>query len=85
MWRTMAGHAMRFLAAPAITDGLGYDTGGLLLTEREFIADPVHITIVGGKTVPERRSSSPPHSAACRYRRGSNGWITAKDPRRVAT
>jgi uncharacterized protein YyaL (SSP411 family) len=44
---------MRFLAAPAVTDGLGYDTGGLLLAERELVADPVHVTIVGGKDVAE--------------------------------
>ncbi len=49
-FRAMAGHAMRFLAAPAVVEGFGYDTGGLLLADRELAVDPVHITIVGGKS-----------------------------------
>ena len=48
-WRAMGEHAMRFLAAPAIVDGQGFGTGGLLLADREFTTEPAHLTIVGGK------------------------------------
>ncbi len=48
--RAMAAHAMRFLAAPAVVEGQGFGTGGLLLADRELTAEPAHATIVGAKT-----------------------------------
>ena len=45
----LAEHAMRFLAAPAVVEGQGYGTGGLLLADRELTAEPAHLTVVGGK------------------------------------
>ncbi len=51
-YRDMAGHAMRFLAAPAVVEGFGFDSGGLLLADRELAGEPAHIAIVAGKDDP---------------------------------
>jgi len=55
-FRDMAGHAMRFLAAPPVVEGLGFDTGGLLIAAREFTGEPAHLTIVGCKDDPKARA-----------------------------
>jgi uncharacterized protein len=44
-----AGHAMRFLALPAATEGRGFQIAGFLLADRELGAPPLHVTIVGRK------------------------------------
>lgn len=46
-YRTMAEHAMRYLAAPQIAERP--PGGGILLAHLELSSDPVHITIVGHK------------------------------------
>ncbi len=48
--RSMAEHGMRYLASPAVTDRLGLTGAGVLLADREFRTDPIHITIVGSKS-----------------------------------
>lgn len=48
-FREAAGHAMRFLALPAATEGRGFQVAGVLLADREFGAAPLHVTIVGRK------------------------------------
>jgi uncharacterized protein len=53
--RAIAEHAMRYLAAPAVVESLGFGTSGVLLVDRELRAEPVHITIVGKKDDPRAR------------------------------
>ena len=48
-WRTMASHAMRYLASPAIVEWQGYGTSGILLADGELRTEPTHLTIVGPK------------------------------------
>ncbi len=48
-WRAMAGHGLRWLLAPGVTDNRGFYVGGLLLAEEEARTEPVHIMILGGK------------------------------------
>jgi len=48
-WKAAAEHAMQFLAAPAVVEGQGYGTSGILLVDRELRTDPAHITVVGQK------------------------------------
>jgi hypothetical protein len=54
--RAMARHSMRYLAAPAIIQGQGFATSGILLADREMSAEPAHLTIVGGKQDPIARA-----------------------------
>jgi uncharacterized protein YyaL (SSP411 family) len=54
--RAMAKHAMRYLAAPAIIQGQGFSTSGILLADREMGAEPAHLTVVGGKQDPSARA-----------------------------
>jgi uncharacterized protein YyaL (SSP411 family) len=49
-YHAMSERAMRYLAAPMIAKYL--PTGGILLANREFSSDPIHITIVGHKDDP---------------------------------
>ena len=67
--RTMAEHAMRYLASPAVVELQGYGTSGILLADRELRTEPAHITVVGGKDDPAARAlftaalrSAPPMS-----------------------
>jgi uncharacterized protein YyaL (SSP411 family) len=48
-YRDMAVRAMSFLAAPGVTDHRGFLVAGVLLADREIIAPPLHITVVGRK------------------------------------
>ncbi len=50
--RGLAEHALRYLAAPAVVETLGYGTSGLLLADRELRTEPAHITVVGRKDAP---------------------------------
>ncbi|HZJ16937.1 MAG TPA: hypothetical protein VFD27_17920, partial [Chthoniobacteraceae bacterium] len=51
----IAEHAMRYLAAPAVVESLGFGTSGVLLVDRELRTEPAHITIVGKKDDPRAR------------------------------
>jgi uncharacterized protein YyaL (SSP411 family) len=51
-YRAMASAALRWLAAPEVERQRGFSIGGLLLAEREFSTDPLHIAVVGGKDDP---------------------------------
>jgi uncharacterized protein YyaL (SSP411 family) len=53
--REMAAHAMRYLAAPAITDSVGAYGAGILLADRQLQKDPPHLCIVGSKSNPKAR------------------------------
>ncbi len=53
-YRTMAEHAMRYLASPAIIFNRRFLIG-LLLADRELAQDPVHIAIVGSKNDPKAK------------------------------
>jgi len=55
-YRAMAGHAMRFLAAPTVLKRQGYAVSGILLADGELRAEPTHITIVGTKDDPAARA-----------------------------
>ena len=54
--REMAEHAMRYVAAPEIAERRGFQVGGILLSNRELSAPPLHITVVGSKNDPAARS-----------------------------
>jgi uncharacterized protein YyaL (SSP411 family) len=54
--RSMAEHAMRYLASPVLIELQGYGTSGILIADRELRTEPAHITIVGGKDDPSARS-----------------------------
>ena len=54
--REMAEHAMRYVAAPEITERRGLQVGGILLSDRELSVPPLHITVVGSKNDPAARS-----------------------------
>jgi uncharacterized protein YyaL (SSP411 family) len=54
-YQAMAGHAMRYLAAPAVVKSQGYSVAGILLAGHELTAEPIHITIVGPKDDPAAR------------------------------
>jgi uncharacterized protein YyaL (SSP411 family) len=51
-YRMMAADALRWLAAPEEERRRGSSLGGLLLAEREFSTDPLHIAVVGRKDDP---------------------------------
>ncbi|MDB6155804.1 MAG: thioredoxin protein [Chthoniobacteraceae bacterium] len=55
-WRSMAEHAMRYLASPVVVDAQGYGVSGILLADRELRIEPAHITIVGAKDDPAARA-----------------------------
>lgn len=59
----LSDHAMRFLAAPTITQSRPF-LPGLILADRERASEPVHIAIVGGKDDPAAYAL---HTAALRY------------------
>ena len=46
---------MRYLAATAVVESLGFGTSGVLLIDRELRTEPAHITIVGKKDDPLAR------------------------------
>jgi hypothetical protein len=52
--RRMAEHAMRYLAAPEVATR--FETGGVLLAERELGSDPLHLTVVGRREDPAARA-----------------------------
>ncbi|MES2571807.1 MAG: hypothetical protein V4710_17360, partial [Verrucomicrobiota bacterium] len=56
LYRAMAMHAMRYLAAPVVVESQGYGVGGILLADHELRGEPVHITIVGSKGDPAARA-----------------------------
>jgi len=51
-WRELAADALRWLLVPGRTDDRGFYVAGLLLAEKEFRTDPIHITVVGGRKDP---------------------------------
>ena len=51
-YRVMSNRAMRFLAAPEIARGRGFFVAGILLADSELSAEPIHVTVVGGKADP---------------------------------
>ncbi len=48
-YRAMASAALRWVAAPEMERQRGSSIGGLLLAEREFSTDPLHIAVIGPK------------------------------------
>jgi uncharacterized protein len=48
-YKTMAEHAMQYLAAPAVVKAEGYEVGGILLANEELSGEPSDIVIVGAK------------------------------------
>jgi uncharacterized protein YyaL (SSP411 family) len=50
-YRNMAGHAMRYLASPALTENKKF-LSGILLADREMASPPVHVVVVGHKDDP---------------------------------
>ncbi len=48
--RRLAEHAMRWLATPAVALSRRVTTAGMLLADAELRADPIHVTVVAGKT-----------------------------------
>lgn len=54
--RSMAEHAMRWLASPTIVEQQGYGVGGILLADRELRTEPAHVTVVGSKSDPAARA-----------------------------
>ncbi len=61
--RAMAEHGMKYLASDDILE-MPRTLAGVLLTEREFVSEPTHITIVGKKDDPQ---ASALHVAARGY------------------
>jgi uncharacterized protein YyaL (SSP411 family) len=57
-----AQHALSYLSAPGVGDNHGYAIAGILLTDRELGAPPLHVTVVGKKDDPGARSL---FAAAC--------------------
>jgi uncharacterized protein YyaL (SSP411 family) len=56
VYKTMADHAMSYLASPTVIAEQGYAVSGILLANREVGTDPAHITIVGAKDDPAGRA-----------------------------
>jgi uncharacterized protein len=54
-YRAMASDALRWLVAPEVVRSRGFAMGGLLLAEREFSTDPLHIAVIGQKDDPSAR------------------------------
>jgi uncharacterized protein YyaL (SSP411 family) len=54
-YRAMASDALRWLVAPEVVRSRGFAIGGLLLAEREFSTDPLHIAVIGRKDDPAAR------------------------------
>jgi uncharacterized protein len=48
--RRLAERAMSYLAAPAVAESRGMMVAGILLADGEMTADPLHVTIVAGKS-----------------------------------
>lgn len=51
-YRVVAGEALAYASARASGGERGFYTGGLLLAEREFSNEPVHVLVVGAKSDP---------------------------------
>jgi uncharacterized protein YyaL (SSP411 family) len=49
--RELAQHAMRYLATPEVATR--FESGGVLLADRELASEPLHVTIVGAKDDPQ--------------------------------
>jgi len=62
-YRAMSEHALRYLFSPAVAGSHRF-LATMLLAEREFAADPAHITIVGGK---QDALAAALHGRALRY------------------
>jgi uncharacterized protein YyaL (SSP411 family) len=54
--RSMAEHAMRWLASPTVVNRQGYGVSGILLADRELRTEPAHLTVVGSKNDPAARA-----------------------------
>ena len=54
--RSIAEHAIRFLASPAVVKAEGYGVAGILLANGELAAEPEHVTVVGAKDDPAARA-----------------------------
>jgi uncharacterized protein YyaL (SSP411 family) len=52
--RRIAEHALRYLAAPEVATR--FETGGVLLADRELRSDPLHLTVVGHRDDPAARA-----------------------------
>ena len=52
--RGMAERALSYLAIPEVARR--YNTGGVLLAERELTSDPIHVTVVGPREDPAARA-----------------------------
>ncbi|MDR3418642.1 MAG: DUF255 domain-containing protein [Nevskia sp.] len=62
-WRALAEQGMHYLAAPALADSSRF-LPGVLLADREFAQEPVHITVVGPK---QDATAQALHAAGLRY------------------
>ena len=51
--RRMAEHGLRFLASPEVATR--FETGGVLLADRELRSEPLHLTVVGRRDDPAAR------------------------------
>jgi len=68
-YKSMASHAMRYLASPSVVNAQGFSVAGILLANRDLGTEPTHITIVGAKEDPAARAlfttalrDAPPHT-----------------------
>jgi uncharacterized protein len=48
-YKKMADSSMRYLATPEIANKRRYLVAGILLADKELAAEPIHITVIGGK------------------------------------
>ena len=55
-FHALAGHALRYLAAPAVVASQGFGTSGILLARQAFATEPAHVTVVGAKDDPAARA-----------------------------
>ncbi len=51
-YQAMAQRAMRFLATPQVIEGRGFFVAGILLADNEVNREPLHVTVIGGKSDP---------------------------------
>ena len=54
-YKSMAARAMKYLASPAALGGESFSCG-ILIADEELAADPLHVTVVGGKADPAAKA-----------------------------
>jgi hypothetical protein len=54
--RQLSERAMKFLATPAIASAPDAPVAAILLADREFSSEPLHVTVVASKTSPDARA-----------------------------